>query len=348
MTADTATVSLQAAADLSTLRFVFPDDFHKDLRNNAKHMEHVYDPKLQVLEFRDCLVNRHGFVRLSNGAIIDDIGYREMLPRSLEELSNPSEEGAEPLEVDEPLILVGGHENYYHWHLNWLPRLALADRFSELREVRPLILDTPSSFMRDSLEAVTDRKMADCFGLGWRKLRVSRLFVPAMFLNPMHAPFALDVYQPLRRAVPKSERTRIYISRGKARLRRVVNDAEVSEMLSHYGFQTVFAEELTYEDQVSLFSRAEFIIGAHGAGLTNMLFASPGFAAIELFNQYYTRVYWSLCGALGGKHYRQVSSDKITPPEGETDSTQSRKNADFIVDLEALRYQVEDVLKILD
>ena len=93
-----------------------------------------------------------------------------------------------------------------------------------------------------------------------------------------------------------------------------------------------------------MFSETDFIIGAHGAGLTNMLFCSPGFSVIELLNQYFTRVYWSLSQARGSEHYKNLQSDRLITPEHETNATQARKNADFFVDTAKLRVLVEDIL----
>lgn len=314
-----------------------------DLRSVLKEHSNVYDPKLRVLEFKDCLVNRNGFVKLKSGDIIADIGYREQLEKAIIELNSCSANGKSVQSIDEPVILVGGHYNYYHWHLNWLPRLGLADRFEDLRQFRPLMTREPKQFVRDSLEMLTGRDSAESVSLGGKVLHLSRVFIPVMFLNPMHAPFALRYYGPLRHLGSDVPPRKLYISRAKAPVRRVINDEEVASCLASYGYETVIAEDLPYREQVSLFSHASHIVGAHGAGLTNMLFSSPRFAVIELFNQYYTRVYWSLAVALGCVRYHGLSNDKIVPLQGERDQVQARKNADFIVDIERLRRQVEAI-----
>jgi hypothetical protein len=75
---------------------------------------------------------------------------------------------------------------------------------------------------------------------------------------------------------------RIYISRSKAKRRKIVNEAEFeSFLLAHY-FEIVHFEDLSVKQQVSMMSEAEIVISLHGAGLTNCLFMPPKSVVIEL------------------------------------------------------------------
>lgn len=60
----------------------------------------------------------------------------------------------------------------------------------------------------------------------------------------------------------------------KASGRRKFNEAEVIDVLQNFGFETVFPEELSFSEQISLFSHADFIIGGSGAAFTNLLFCN--------------------------------------------------------------------------
>lgn len=334
-------ITLDQAAERSISRRALPASEQRDYRSDLKHYQHVYDPTLHVLEFRDCLVNRSGFIKLSSGEVIADIGYRERVERSVGELNAPA---SEPLRIDEPVILIAGHSNYYHWHLNWLPRLALADRFDDLRAIKPLITNFRADYMRDSLEAVTGRNSRDSIMLGFQVLHLSRVFIPTMFLNPLHAPFVLRSYEHLRQPRQAGAGKRLYISRSQAANRHVLNEDEVTTLLSDYGFETVISENYSYQQQISLFSQAAHIVGTHGAGLTNVLFCYPGFSMIELFNQFRSKVYHSLCAAMGATHYWNLASEKIIPPAKAANPRHLIKNADFFVDIHRLRRKVEFIL----
>ncbi len=58
-------------------------------------------------------------------------------------------------------------------------------------------------------------------------------------------------------------------------------------LLRERGFLIVENEGLTFADQVRLFSGANLIVGAHGAGNYNLLFANPGTQLLEIYNPLY-------------------------------------------------------------
>jgi capsular polysaccharide biosynthesis protein len=68
----------------------------------------------------------------------------------------------------------------------------------------------------------------------------------------------------------------------KGTTRKIHNQEQVEIFLSRYGFETVYLEGMSTRDQILLFQSAEFIIGAHGAGLSNLLFCEAGTKVIEL------------------------------------------------------------------
>ena len=75
---------------------------------------------------------------------------------------------------------------------------------------------------------------------------------------------------------------RIYISRKYADKRKLANETEVQKILTNFGFEVVYAEHLNYKMQIELFESSNFIIGVHGAGLTNMIFCSKNTKIIEI------------------------------------------------------------------
>tara|TARA_Y100000768_G_scaffold103261_1_gene75478 strand:- start:123 stop:3845 length:3723 start_codon:yes stop_codon:yes gene_type:complete len=84
---------------------------------------------------------------------------------------------------------------------------------------------------------------------------------------------------------------------------RVINnfDEMVKALLSKYGeYKWVIFENLSMIDTIKLFGCARLIIGAHGAGLTNMIFSPKGAKVIELMTEEMGNVcYWHLAELLG-------------------------------------------------
>ena len=102
--------------------------------------------------------------------------------------------------------------------------------------------------------------------------------------------------------------TRFYISRARAKSRRVSNEDELAPMLKSFGIEIVQAETLPIEEQAALFRNAELIVSPHGAGLANMLF-SRRTSIVELFPNGLADDgdlpvhYFGLAESLGHRHY---------------------------------------------
>ena len=88
----------------------------------------------------------------------------------------------------------------------------------------------------------------------------------------------------LRRAYdPASPKRRIFISRSKARTRRILNENACREVLRQHGFEPFSTEDLSLADETKLFASAEAVVGFRRAGLNNLLFCHAGAVALELY-----------------------------------------------------------------
>lgn len=169
---------------------------------------------------------------------------------------------------------------FYHWFHDVLTRLETA--LPELPvDTKFLVNSNPKKWQLDSLVA---------FGIGPDRLeiqptgmhtRVEKLW----FATPVgHSSLGSGlvvqrVASRLRRHfvsddLRRKSCDRLYISRHKATDRRIVNESEILPLLEEYGFQTVLCEDLPLREQVVLFDKTAAIIGAHGAGLTNLMYCT--------------------------------------------------------------------------
>ena len=80
---------------------------------------------------------------------------------------------------------------------------------------------------------------------------------------------------------------RIYIRRSdpeKNTARQISNEQELTAMLSKYGFKTVYMENFSFLEQISIMNFAKYIIAPHGAGITSAMFSKPECHLLELVN----------------------------------------------------------------
>lgn len=194
--------------------------------------------------------------------------------------------------VEEGVWLAGkGSTNYYHWLLEYLPRLSILDRYPEYDHL-PLLIDAG---MHPNLLAALDRvnhKRRPLVELeSGRRHALRKLVVPSSLVKmpfeyrPGARVFDDDVIIPpaaidfLRRAfaplmAPEgSASRRIYVPRRGAKYRELINEPEIMAFFEREGFEVVHPERLTFEEQVRVFSEAAMIAGPGGAGMTNILFA---------------------------------------------------------------------------
>jgi len=134
----------------------------------------------------------------------------------------------------------------------------------------------------------------------------------AGYLPPNYRRWFLERVAPAR---PSRRDQRILISRAqtaKHRGRFMENEDEVFEALEPLGFRRYRLEAMTPSEQVNLFHDAEVVVGAHGSGLTNLVFADAA-NVIELFPAtFVTPHYYFLCKSCGHlyRYIRGTASDR--------------------------------------
>ncbi|MBV9783997.1 MAG: glycosyltransferase family 61 protein [Acidisphaera sp.] len=83
----------------------------------------------------------------------------------------------------------------------------------------------------------------------------------------------------------------------------MINSEQVEEKVASWGFTPYSLEKLSFEEQIALFRRAEFVIAPHGAGLSNLVFCAGDAKVIEFMPDPETRpFFWRLSAKLGLTH----------------------------------------------
>jgi hypothetical protein len=113
---------------------------------------------------------------------------------------------------------------------------------------------------------------------------------------------------------------RLYLARPPGCRRSIVNDAEVAELLDKYGFREIVTDDLPLQEQIRLFQRARYVVGAHGAGLTNVIFRRGApLALLELHAySFLLDCYGRLCSEYGYFHDRIPCASEDSPSWGES------------------------------
>lgn|GEM_PF-1887942 len=103
---------------------------------------------------------------------------------------------------------------------------------------------------------------------------------------------------------------RIYVSRSKSR-RPLANENELERLLAGAGFAIVHLEELPWIEQIRFFQNARLIVGPHGAGLANLVFANPGSTVVEFTVGYMFNRCFEWISTVAGHRYIPVEADSL-------------------------------------
>jgi hypothetical protein len=196
--------------------------------------------------------------------------------------------------------------NIYHWLAAMLP-LALV-----LHEQTDLPLYVPQGGPRFTVKSLELLGIADrCVALEDGIYRCESLTVATIPGHGIDRPSPRHV-QRVRRAllerldVDAGARRRLYVSRGDAADRRVLNEEEVVEALAALGFERVILGQLPLPAQLRAFAEAEVVIGAHGAGLANAIVAPECAWLIELVGDKVVNPMYAALASIIGARYGYV------------------------------------------
>ena len=226
---------------------------------------------------------------------------------------------------------------YSHWLLDELPRWLLIRGL----DYENLIAHTQPTFVRDALG---DTPLTPTYiePARYSHFQCEQLIVPSLIGQPGYPTGdtlrLMEEFTGDRGQADMVCGEKIYLSREKARRRRVVNEAELWPWLQARGFVKVCAEDLNWDQQIEVFRRAQVIVAPHGAGLANLVFCSSGTKVIELFARAYVNgCYWRL-SAVAGLDYRPLVPEGSDPLRQDLPANSQDIRADLRAIEAALRH----------
>ncbi len=227
---------------------------------------------------------RDGRILAETRYLLSDADYRE-------ELSTHRPIAAFPAGKTAVLGFNFAHHNYFHWTMQCLPAMDAALRRDDLRD--PVLVLPPLTAWQEETLALLGLDAAPRFEAGL----ACRYPLPAVrysgFLNGSASffvsPVCMDILDRMAARVdqPSGTPERLFVSRSDSATRVMTNEAEAARLAETYGFTTIVPGAYRVADQIRLFRGARQVVGAHGAGLTNLGFCRPGTRVLELFPEGY-------------------------------------------------------------
>lgn len=202
--------------------------------------------------------------------------------------------------------------NYSHWTEEWLTQLHGVEQYASITGEHPTLLipPDPPDFIPQSLDLL-GYGPAEYVELDHERVRVNSLVLPSIrrcwsstsddYIRDISALEWLRDRVLSRVSLPDDRDTpsKLLVSRQQdAETRRIVNWDAVETALSERGYETVVLTDLDYSEQKRLFAGVDVVVGPHGAGLTEFIYATDA-GLLELFGDDYTvPVYFEMATGL--------------------------------------------------
>ncbi len=198
-------------------------------------------------------------------------------------------------------LLTGGagNANYWHWLFDVLPRLNILKKKIDLSEIDYFLFpDLKEKFQKETLDILKVPYKKRISSINFRHIETNRSIAtdhPYVIKNDpsneiQNLPYWILKFLRDKFLMNKKSNNlpvKFYIDRRDSKsnhrhLRKIINEEEIKKFLKNEGFSIICLSDYSFEDQVSLFSNAEKIVGLHGAGFANLTFCNPETFALEL------------------------------------------------------------------
>ncbi len=194
------------------------------------------------------------------------------------------------------------HAHYCHHFCDIVPRLMLYEQQGLLHHVPALLHVSSSKVSSESFHMLgldtSDSKAWDetCWKLDG--IYFASAFKKFCSWTPESVAWIRQKYCPgVEQKAPGPKL--FYISRRNAG-RGVLNEDAVLAALKPWGITVIEPDLYSVKEQIEIFSEAGLIMGPHGAGIQNALWAPRGCRVMELVSpRYFTGAYWTLAESLG-------------------------------------------------
>ena len=207
-----------------------------------------------------------------------------------------------------------GGAAYFHWMFDVITRFELLQRSG--------LMDSIDKFVINSWDYAYEKETLNTLEIPQHKILESR-YQPHFTADKLIVPSICDgaagtsqwkceylkrIFLNEQQSLNTDYSERIYISREKASYRRIVNEEQVVGCLENFGFRKVKLETMSVTEQALCMAAAKVVVAPHGAGLTNLVFCSPGTKVIEIFSPIYVPTYfWTISNLCELEHYYLIA-----------------------------------------
>ena len=188
-----------------------------------------------------------------------------------------------------------GHRNYFHWLYDILPKINICSKNYNLREIDYLYVSKLETYQKITLEILGYNNLKIIDANKNRHIQADEIICSE---HPWYKKgFILEEAKKLPEWIVKwicdsfishgkyfNCNEKIFIDRSESSFShcQFINNEEIIEFLKNEGFTSYKVGQLSFQEQIYLFSNAKIIIGAHGAAFANLAFCKKNTKILEI------------------------------------------------------------------
>ena len=217
-----------------------------------------------------------------------------------------------------------GNFNYYHWLFDLLPKIKLYSEIYNLNDLDYLYAGKLKNWQKQSLIPLGLDKINVIDTQKYRHIQADEIVCtdhPSYYngyIQEQSQNIPIWVVDWLRETFLNCAKKftcndKIFIDRSSSKTThcQFINNKEISNFLINKGFTKYKIENLNFFEEIYLFKNSSFVIGAHGAGLSNLTFCPKRIRVIEIRPKNHTNSLYGKLSEINDLDYNLISTNIV-------------------------------------
>ena len=261
---------------------------NKNLKIGEVKLDNNIDNKLLFTEFNNVFLNPRLWSVISNDFFIfNDFErylsnykhHKEIINRQNEIKQNLKEIS----QIQGTYFLFGAEENYWHFLIDFIPRLLCLKFLSHIK-IKVIVSDRLPEKYFDFISKVL--KQLNIPEIDFLKINQNNLvysFEKLIFSSRPSINYASSfLNQTFKDHIVRKKKKNLYVKRGRSARRKVLNEDDIINFIKQYDYEIVDCFDLNIEEQMKIFSEAKNIIIPSGASMANLIFTPSNINVVEI------------------------------------------------------------------
>ncbi len=260
----------------------------KKLKIGEIKLDDNTDNKLLFTEFNNVFLNPRLWSVISNDFFIFNDFERYLSSyKHHKEIINRQNEIKQNLklipQIKGTYFLFGAEENYWHFLIDFIPRL-LCLKYLSHKKIKVIVSDRlPKKFFNFMSKVLRKLNIQEIDFLKINQNNLVYSFEKLIFSSRPSISFASNFLNQISKDfIVKKKKKNLYVKRGNAVRRRVLNEEKIINFIKQYDYDIIDCFDLDIEEQFKIFSEAKNIIIPSGASMANLMFTPNDINVVEI------------------------------------------------------------------